>query len=248
MVVRQHQRSGDLNNCAWWLQAFNSKQLALQQACSCPPPLHTRCSHSHTPASLCLQSQLERVEGQLATKAEVGDTLKKVDFDQLRIQHSRAEAAPTAASAEAIALKAQVARAAQLLADQRGALAASAAASEHLRQVARDKEGQAAQLEADAAKVQRECGLLERECQRLREGGASRVHQQGAQPSGKGAPAAIAAAVAAPVVAVAEAHAGEVTTVLDYMRVKSACAEASKAIAGWQRKLEVQAGQRRRAR
>jgi hypothetical protein len=191
------------------------------------------------------------VEGQLAAKAEVGDTLKKVDFDQQRIQHSRAEAALAAASAVAIALKAQVARQAQNLEDQRGALAASAAASEQLRQEAGDKEGQAAQLEADAGKVQRECGLLERECQRLREGGTGRAHQQGGQPSGgKGTPAAVAAAaaaVAAP--AVAEAQAGEMTTtVLDYMRVKSACVEASKTIADWQRKLEVQAGQRRRAR
>ena len=185
------------------------------------------------------------MEGQLAAKAEVGDTLKKVDFDQLCIQHSQAEAALAAASAEAIALKAQVARAAQHLADQRGALAASAAASEQLRHDSGEKEGQAAQLEADAGKVEREGGLLECECQRLREGGAGRAQQQGGQPGGgKGTHAA--AAVGAPVVT--EAQVGEVTTVLDYMRVKSACAEASKKIADWQRKLEVQAGQQRRAR
>lgn len=202
------------------------------------------CVHAHlTLARRCLrplQSQLGRVEGQLAAKAAAGGpTLRKVDFEQLRIERAQAEAEVAAASAGAIALKAQVARAQQHLADQRSLLVAAAAAAAQLQRQIEVREGQAAQLLAGAAKVRRECGELERECQRL----------QG-QGKGQAPPAATpgddAGVTAAPAGGDAEEEApGSVATILDYMRVKNACAEVSKKIADWQRKLEVHAGQRR---
>lgn len=169
------------------------------------------------------QGQLGKVQAQLASKAEAGQSLSRVDFEQQRIEHAQAEAALAAAAAEAVALKAQLAAAQGRLADQRAALAGAAAAVQQLRAQAGARQGQLAGLEADAAQARKACAALERECERLQAG-----KQQGDAPAGAAGGATRSAA----------------PTIEGYMRLKHACAETSKRVADWQRKLEVQAGRR----
>ncbi|PSC70920.1 hypothetical protein C2E20_5673 [Micractinium conductrix] len=183
------------------------------------------------------QTQLARAESQLGAKAELGEALRKVDFDALRIEHAQAEAALAAASTDAIALKTQVAAAAARLAEQRGALGAASAAAAALASQTGVREGQAAALRAQADKAQREVAALQHECQRLRE------QQQG--DSGGGGDDGAAGQGGAKGGAF-PCTKGAAPTILEYMTLLNACAETSKRIADWQRKLEVQAGRRGR--
>lgn len=136
------------------------------------------------------------------------------------------------ATAEAIQLKAQVAAAQQFLADQRAALGEAAGACVALRKQAGARGAQLAQLRAEAARLGRECARVEAECARLRaeRGGAARSDKtEGGVAAGASPPAASA-----------KSAGGD--SVLEYMRLKSACAEAERRVRDWERKLEVQAG------
>ncbi|KAL4448187.1 hypothetical protein ABPG75_005406 [Micractinium tetrahymenae] len=189
-----------------------------------------------------LQNSLARAEAALGSRADLGSTLTKVDFEAQRIEHSQAEAALAAASADAVALKAQVVAAAERLAEQRSALAAVSGATGALARQAGTREQQVALLAGEVAKAQRECAVLERECARLRE-----QRQQQGGPGTVGSPAAAAAcakASGACSAAMGSSSSGSSPTILEYMTIKNACAGASKRIADWQRKLEVQAGRR----
>lgn len=213
---------------------------------------------------LCEQGQLNRIEAALGQRAELGAALRKVDFDALRIEHSQAEVTLAAASADAVALKAQVASAAQRLAEQRSALASAAAASGALARQTGVREGQAAVLQAEAAKARRECAALERECRQLRAkrgltagGCTGGEQQQGSCSAGEGQDssgvgtghddagvgnASSSGADGRTGNASSSGADGSPATILEYMQVKNALAETAKRISDWQRKLEVQAG------
>ncbi|PRW45223.1 serine threonine- phosphatase 6 regulatory ankyrin repeat subunit C [Chlorella sorokiniana] len=196
-----------------------------------------------------LQAQLAQAEAQLAQRTEQGAAFSRVDFEQLRIEHSQAswsspipslspaplcmqaETALAGATAEAISLKAAVAAAQQRLADQRAALNSAAAATAALKKEAGGRDGQLEVLRGEVSKTERERSLLERECARLRQqrgkgsGGGS-----GAAKAGGGSGTADAGAG----LDGASAEQGRFSaatgqTIMDYMRLKQAMAEAQKA-------------------
>lgn len=145
---------------------------------------------------------------------------------------SQAEAALADATAEAISLKAAVAAAQQRLADQRAALSSAAAASAALQKEAGGREGQLEVLRGEVGKAERERSLLERECARRRQ------QHGGGKEGSTGAAEANTDGGAAPASGASERG----QTIMDYMRLKQAVGEAQKAVADWQRKLEVAAG------
>lgn len=199
--------------------------LSGEPTCTISSP--SRC-HCHPPTTPTKQGQLAKAEAQLAERAEAGTALKRVDFDALRIEHAQAGAALAAADADTVRLKAAVAAAQQRLGEQRAALGAAAAAADALRQQTAQREGQLAGMRAQVAKAAAEAASLERECQRK---GSSGSNDGEASPSATSASATAAA-----------------PSILDYMRVKAAVAEAAQAVTDWERKLEVQAGARRAPR
>ncbi|KAI7840383.1 hypothetical protein COHA_005884 [Chlorella ohadii] len=186
------------------------------------------------------EAQLAQVEAQLAQRTEQGAAFSRVDFEQLRIEHSQAEAALAEATAEAISLKAAVAAAQQRLADQRAALSSAAAATAALRKEAGTREGQLEVLRGEVGKAEREQGLLERECARLRQqrgGGSGGAKGSGGEHADAGTDSDGSSSGGG-----SSAPADGRQTIMDYMRLKQAVAEAHKAVADWQRKLEVAAG------
>jgi chromosome segregation ATPase len=184
------------------------------------------------------------MEGQVAAKTAVGQSsLRRVDFEQQRIERSQAEAELARASAGTIALKAQVVAAQQSLADQRAELAAASAATEQLSRKIGMREGQAEQLRADVSKLQQECLSIKQECLHLRAQGTGQATAASSGGSTWEDSEADTAAALGPVAELPTAEAE--VTILDYIRVKNACAEAGKKIADWQRRLEIRAGQPR---
>lgn len=126
-----------------------------------------------------------------------------------------------------------MAAAQQHLADQRAALSSAAAASAALQKEAGGRQGQLEVLRGEVGKAERERSLLERECARRRQqrGGGGKVGLTGAAEASTDGGAALASGAS---------DGGQ--TIMDYMRLKQAVGEAQKAVADWQRKLEVAAG------
>lgn len=143
----------------------------------------------------------------------------------------QAEAALATASAEAVALKAQVVATAEQLAEHRSALAAASSTAGALARQAGMREQQVAALAGETARVQRECAALEREFSRLRE-----------QRQQQGSPGEIGNSCSTGSGGISGDRGPP--TIVEYMRIKNTCSEVSKHIADWQRKLEVQQGRR----
>lgn len=156
---------------------------------------------------------------------------------------AQAESALAAASVEAVALKAQVIAAVEQLAEQRSALAAADRAAGALARQACVRGQQIAALADEAAKARCEYDALERDCARLqqqRQQEGSLVRAGGPTEVAVCAEASTAGSTCGPCVGTS---AGQ-PTMLEYMRIRKACSEASKRVADWQRKLEVQVGRR----
>lgn len=199
---------------------------------------------------LLLQAQLTAVETALAAKlaSGSGEALRRVDFDQLRIERAQGEAQLAEASAATIALKAQVAQVQQRLADQHTWLARAGKEAWQLRRQISTREAHAAQQAEEAAKVLRECAALERDCKRLREQAEGKAQaadaaQQGGSTAGTAQPGAGGPAEAAACAACDGTPEGP--TILEYMRLQNSCAKMRKRIADWRRKIEVAGGRRR---
>lgn len=154
---------------------------------------------------------------------------------------AQAEAALADATTEAISLKDAVAAAQQRLADQRAALSSAAAAAVALNKEAGGREGQLEVLRGEVGKAERERGLLEREVARLRQqrGGGSSPSAKAGGGDDAGAGAGHSGATGQR----SDGYASEGRqTIMEYMRLKQAVAEAQKSVADWQRKVEVAAG------
>ncbi|KAL4857596.1 hypothetical protein ACK3TF_002045 [Chlorella vulgaris] len=228
--------------------------------------------HDATAARMQMRNAMLQAGGQLpaggsalAIKAAQGGAtaLRRVDFDQLRIERAQAEAEVADATAGAITLKSHVVRGQQRLVDRRTTLADAAADTAQLQGQIDALEAHAAQLLADAGKVRAEAATVERACKQLREQeqerrrlaphspGCTAIEAAGAaaveDDNSKTAPKAAGAANEWSITAGggADSLADDGPTILSYMQVKNACVQVGKKIADWQRKIEVQAGRRK---